>query len=156
MDKKRNIATLLRYKRKIRLQESGFSQYDKRKLYMGTSMSACMGDILAGYMPLDNIIAMVSNTALTGYKDVIKWRDHYRLGDNFKHKLTGEHYPCEDWDRAIDHILLKCVFIQHRITHSHWDRNLPHPFVKVLNAPKWVPVTKQGVRRWAAQVNNLI
>ena len=161
MNIKRNEMELKLFKHRVSGYEEGLRKYDKRKKYIGTSLSACMEDMLAGFMPLNNVAAVVSNTRYNSLKDLIKLRDVSLNGEargTMRHSLTEEPYPVEDWDKVLDHLLLNCVWIQHRITHGEHDRMVetPHPFEKSIRADAWVPVNNKDLLKWVAGVQKLI
>jgi len=167
MDIKRNEMQLKLWKAKVSYYQEDLRKYDKRKQYIGTSLSACMGDMLAGFMPLENVAAVVSNTRYRDLKSLMGWRDEDSTGvyescgtknDLYCHNLTGEPYPKEDWDKVLDHLLFNCVWIQHRITHGESDRGWdnPHPFEKSLSASTWVAVNKKDLLKWVSNIQKLI
>jgi len=161
MNIKRNEMKLKLFKNRVSSYEDDLRKYDKRKKYIGTSLSSCMGDMLAGFMPLDNVVAVVSNTRYSSLKDLIKLRDVSLKCDvwgTLTDHLTGKPYPSESWDKMIDHLLFNCVWIQHRITHGENDRmeGSPHPFEKSMRADAWVAVNKKDLLKWVAGVQKLI
>ena len=161
MNIKKNKGKLKLFNLRVKHYREGLRKYDKRKQYIGTSLSACMRDMLAGFMPLENVAAVVSNTRYNSLKDLIKLRDvslKDEAGGIMRHKLTREPYPAEDWDKMIDHLLFNCVWIQHRITHGESDRGWdnPHPFEKSLSASTWVAVNKKDLLKWVGHIQKLI
>ena len=174
MDIKKNEGKLKLFKLRVSQYQKGLRKYDKRKQYIGTSLSACMGDMLAGFMPLENVAAVVSNTRYRDLKSLMGWRDEDSTGvyescgtknDLYCHNLTGEPYPKEDWDKVLDHLLFNCVWIQHRITHGECDnrpinprtlQDCPHPFEKSLSASTWVAVNKKDLLKWVSNIQKLI
>ena len=168
MDIKKNEAHAKSFKLRVKHYQEGLRKYDKRKQYIGTSLSACMEDMLAGFMPLENVAAVVSNTRYNSLKDLIELRDvslKDGAGGIMRHKLTRKPYPVEDWDKVIDHLLFNCVWIQHRITHGECDnrpinprtlQDCPHPFEKSKSADTWVAVNNKDLLKWVSNIQKLI
>ena len=160
MDIKRNEGELKLFNLRVKHYREGLRRYDKRKQYIGTSLSRCVSDILAGYMPLENVAAMVSNTRYASLKDLFELRDDAVSGGGYgyKHKLTREPYPAKDWDKVFDHRLFNCIWIQHRITHGELSRQreAPHPFEKSMSASAWVAVNKKDLLKWVGHIQKLI
>lgn len=149
---------LQRYKRNLR-------KYDKRANYVGTSLSGCVEDMLAGFMPFKNVIGIVANTAITSVTDWEKWRDGY---SHWAHKLTSEPYSKAEWDKVFDHIMFNCVFIQHRVSWGEWNYRRSHrlshhtqpaetnPWAATISAPRWVSVREKELRYWEGGIRNLV
>ena len=161
MNIKKNEGQLKLWKLKVSNYSKNLRKYDKRRQYMGTSLSACMEDMLAGFMPLENVAAVVSNTRYTSIKQLLDLRDVSIKGEAcgiMRHSLTREPYPAKHWDKVLDHLLFNCVWIQHRVTHGESDRmeENPHPFERAMRADAWVAVNKKDLLKWVANVQKLI
>ena len=138
-----NERLIHRTKIRVNAYEESLARYDKRRRYIGTSLSACVRDMLSGVMPLNNVAGIISNTAIKSMKQLKEWAG----AENFEHPLTKKGYNYEELVAVFDHLMFKSVFMQWRVLIGEYDGESQHnPWTESKEI--WMPVNSVKLNDW--------